>query len=402
MKKRRWSLAWLWACLLFFSAASSPSVLIGAGGKPETGFMVLSNGSIYNYVYNGDKTFTLKSTATAKERFEHYATCSGSLYSFSPLMGDIVRLDGNLKEAAHVNIKSGGGITEFLGCNDGRLFFLADNAVSVLDAGLQTLAVIALSPEARDGIFPQLAPVDFDTFEGRGYLLVETGDIFVLDVAGRRVVGAVRIAPDDATAPETVRALWLDQDQGTLNVLARKRSETHDAALAAGESRITETETVYTYRLAAMTEKPVATSIYEKRQIYKPYSAAFLDYLKQQNDKGVIVDPIPPYRSDGAPTGNYIGSLSRLIPCVARVFSYNTSALFSEPGFAILKSAGALQPLEVFREDKAGVLWFKVEGKIFFMADDDRQGLLNIYPHTLYYLLDEPVMKATGTRFLAY
>ncbi|MFH1982604.1 MAG: hypothetical protein ABIL58_12245 [Pseudomonadota bacterium] len=403
----RWGRAILWVAIAVALMVSGPAVspVIASAVAPEpteSGFMVFSNGAIHNYVYNRDKTFSLKATAKTQERFENYVTCSGSLYSISPLMGDIVRLDGNFKEAAHLTIKSRGGITEYLGCDGGRLVFLSDNTVMLVDARLQTRASIVLAPEAHGGITPQVTPVDFDTFEGKGYLLAAMGNIFVFDVAGGMTRETVKVASGDTLSSETLRAQWIDPDQRTLNVLARKRSEVHDGALAPDESRIIDTQTVYTYRLEAMRDKPIATNIYEERQIYKPFSEAFLKYMQEQNDKGVIVDPIPPYRPDGAPEGVIISSLSRLTPCTAKVFFHKKGALFSEPGFAILQSAGALQPFEVFKEDKAGELWFKVDGKIKFMTTDIQEGALTIYPHTLYYLLDEPVMKAAGTRFLAY
>ena len=78
-----------------------------------SGFMAFSNGHVYNYSLGPDKKFTLKATAKAKEDFENYATCAGSLFSVNALLGTINKLDADLKESRQITLKAPGRSPDF-------------------------------------------------------------------------------------------------------------------------------------------------------------------------------------------------------------------------------------------------------------------------------------------------
>ena len=366
------------------------------------GFMVFSSGKIHNYILGSDKKFTLKATAKAAEDFEDYATCGGSLFSVNALLGTIVKLDGDLKEAGQIKLKAMGDITRFLGSDGKHLFILAGNRVTALTPELDPAAIIDLEPEKLGSITPVTSPIDFDIHDGKEYLLANTGDIFIIDIDDPKNPTAARIAVIDRERPPELRAQWIDPDTKTLNVLAAIKTEERDPALEPNETRIIERQYVYTYRLEHMGKKPTFTRIYEKRQIYKPFSAEFKNYMQQQNDSGVIIDPIPPYRPDGQPWGAYISKLSKATPCVADVFFQEKGVLIHGSDFVILESEGRVQKLEVFRDIKTEAFWFRQKGKVNFIYTDPQQWILHIYPHILYNLLDEDVMKAKDVQFLEY
>jgi len=366
------------------------------------GFMVFSNGSIYNYALGPDKKFTLKATAKAGEDFENYAACGGSLFSVDALLGTIVKQDGDLKEAKQIKLKSPGDITRFLGSDGKHLFFLAGNRVTALTPELDPAAIIDLKPEKLSSITPVISSIDFDIHDGKEYLLANTGDIFIIDINDPKNPVAARIAVIERDRPPELRAQWIDPDTKTLNVLAAIKTEERDPALGPDETRIIERQYVYTYRLEHMDKKLSATKIYEKRRIYKPFTAEFKDYMQQQNQSGVIIDPIPPYRADGEPWGVYISKLSKGTPCVADVFFQEKGVLVHGADFVILESEGRVQTLEVFRDIETEALWFQHKGKVNFIYRDPQQWILHIYPHILYNLLGEDVMKAKDVQFLAY
>lgn len=366
------------------------------------GFMVFSNGYIYNYTLGPDKKFTLKATAKAGEDFEDYATCGGSLFSVNALLGTIVKLDGDLKEAGRIKLKTTGDITRFLGSDGKHLFILAGNRVTALTPEIDPAAIIDLKPETHDSITPVISPIDFDIHDGKEYLLANTGDIFIIDINDSKNPTAAKIAVIDKGRPPELRAQWVDPDTKTLNVLAATKTEERDPALEPNETRIIERQYVYTFRLEHMGKKPTATRIYEKRQIYKPFSAEFKNYMQQQNDSGVIIDPIPPYRPDGQPWGVYISKLSKATPCVADAFFQEKGVLIHGADFVILESEGRVQKLEVFRDIKTEAFWFQHKGKVNFIYTDPQHWILHIYPHILYNLLGEDVMKAKDVQLLAY
>ncbi|MEW6673143.1 MAG: hypothetical protein AB1427_15670 [Thermodesulfobacteriota bacterium] len=365
------------------------------------GFMVFSGGKIHNYVLGADKKFTLKAVAKAEEDFEDYAACAGSLFSVNGLLGTITRLDGDLKETGRITLKTPGDVTRLLGSDGSYLFVLANNRVTALTPALDTAAAIDLKPETLGGITPVISPLDFDMHEGRQYLLANTGDIFITDISDPKNPTAVRITVIDRERPSELRALWIDPDTKTLNVLAAIKTEEHDSALEPGETRIIERQYVYTYRLENMGQKPAAARIYEKRQIYKPFTREFLNYMHQQNQSGVIIDPIPPYRPDGVPWGAYISKLSKGTPCVADVF-FQEKGLLGGFDYVILEGEGRLQKLEIFRDIKTDVLWFQHKGKVNLVYTDPQRWILHVYPHILYNLLGEETAKAKDARFLAY
>jgi len=387
---------------VFMIAALPAFAQLKPAENSTKGFMVFSNGTIYNYTLGPDKKFTLKATTGAKEKFEDYATCAGSLFSVDALLGTIVKLDGGLKEARQIKLKAPGDITRLLGSDGKYLFILADNRVTALTPELDPAAVIDLKPETHGSITPVVSPVDFDTHDGKGYLLANTGDVFIIDIHDPKNPTAARIAVIDRDRPPELRAQWIDPEAKTLNVLAAIKTEERDPALAPDETRIIERQYVYTFRLENMGKKPSATRIYEKRQIYKPFTAEFKNYMQQQNDRGVIIDPIPPYRSDGDPWGIYISKLSRGTPCVADVFFQEKGVLVHGSDFVILESEGRVQTLEVFRDVATEAFWFQHKGKVHFIYTDPQRWILHIYPHVLYNLLGEDVMKAKDVQILAY
>ncbi|MDF1590374.1 MAG: hypothetical protein P1P89_02570 [Desulfobacterales bacterium] len=366
------------------------------------GFMVFSKGYIHNYTLGADKKFTLKATAEAGEDFEDYAACAGSLYSVNALLGTIVKLDGDLKEAVRIKLKAPGDITRFLGSDGKYLFILADNRVTALTPELDPVAAIDLKPEKLGNITPVISPIDFDIHDGKEYLLANTGDIFIIDINDPKNPVAARIAVIDRDRPPELRAQWIDPDTKTLNVLAAIKTEERDPALAPNETRIIERQYVYTYHLENMDKKPSATSIYEKRQIYKSVTGEFMDHMQQQNQNGVIIDRMSPYRPDGEPWGVYISKLSKGTPCVADAFFQEKGVLVYGADFVILESEGRVQTLEVFRDIETEALWFRHKGKVNFIYRDPRRWILHIYPHILYNLLGEDVMKAKDVQFLAY
>lgn len=98
--------------LTAFAQAKPPEV-------SRNGFMVFSGGKIHNYVLGADKKYTLKAVAKAGEDFEDYAACDGSLFSVNAILGTIIRLDGDLKEAGRITLKPTGDIARMLG-SDGK------------------------------------------------------------------------------------------------------------------------------------------------------------------------------------------------------------------------------------------------------------------------------------------
>lgn len=375
-------------------------LLIGSAQAAEParhGFLVFSADGVASYMQEAKGKLRLQGKMSAGS-IDEFATKDGRIYHLHMLLGRVTELGADLKPLREASIKSRTDVPYWLGAWDKGLLVLNDNAVVYLDADLKQVALLPLQPRRHDDITPALNPQDFDAWEQRGYLLANTGELFIipldLPISAEPLAPALRAG--DGYSPD---AQWIDPADKTLNIIGKTQREEQDAKLEPGEFRIIKEQVVYTYDLNNFGATALSKVVHEEREIHEPVR---LDFDDDECPDGMIIDRRPPYRPDGPDKGTYIGILSRTTPAYAEAFEEREDMGLSDRTIVRLKSRGRYDKQELFRETQEGPLWFKSEIGARYIESDMEEHVLRLQPAPYGKLKALPELRGVYFKALSY
>lgn len=384
------------------SLAAIVAFLASPAAADVHGFAVFADTATYSYAFAG-KDLRLAATGRRLDPKDH-ASCAGRLFGVESFSGEVYRLGPDLKEDRRAALGRPRELTRLLGCDGRRLYAFQDNAVFAFDAELKPAGHVVLEPQTHGDIVPSLAPDGFVTFEDRAYLLAtNSGEVHAIERAGPESLTAKRLPRDPAGG--YLKALWVDPDGRTLNVLGERRDEERTPDLAPGETRIIERQLVQTYALDDLAKAPALAPIHEERRIHTPYPPGFLEGIERKNAQGIIIDYPPPERPEGRPTGVKILRLSATVPSYAIAVVRPTDGKdrgFDPQELVVLRGAGRIEPVERLREPKHGAFWVKRGAEIFIVRESLGRRGLDLQPREFLKLLDQEHAPDFGDEALAY
>lgn len=384
------------------SLAAVVAFLASPAAAAVHGFVVFAGTATYSYALEG-KGLRLVATAPRLDARDHWA-CAGRMFGVENFAGRLYRLDDDLKKDRTAELGHPRELTRLLGCDGRRLYAFQDNAVFALDAELKPAGRVVLEPGKRGDIVPSLAPDGFVVFEDRAYLLAtNSGEVHAIDLKDPEHATSKRLPR--APAGGYLKALWVDPDGRTLNVLGERRDEERTPELEPGETRFIDRQLVQTYALDDLAKAPALTPIHEERRIHKPYPPGFLDGIERKNARGIIIDYPPPERPEGRPTGVKILRVSATVPAYAIAVvrpKDGEDRGFDPQALVVLRGAGRIEPLERLREPKHGAFWFKRGTEVFIVRESLGRRGLDIQPREFLRLLDQERAPDFGDEVLAY
>lgn len=361
------------------------------------GFLVFSPDGVASYTQEAKGKLRLQGKMSSGS-IDEFATRDGRIYHLHMLLGRVTELGADLKPLREAAVRSKTDVPYWLEAWNEGLLVLNDNAVVYLDADLKQVARLPLQPRRHDDITPALNPQDFDAWEQRGYLLANTGELFVipldLPISTEPLAPALRAG--DGYSPD---AQWIDPADKTLNIIGKTQREEQDAKLKPGEFRIIKEQVVYTYDLNDLGATALRNVVHEEREIHEPVR---LDFDNGERPDGMIIDRRPPYRPDGPDKGTYIGILSRTTPAYAEAFEEREDMGLSDRAIVRLKSRGRYDKQELFRETKEGPLWFKSEIGARYIESDMEEHVLRLQPVPYGKLKVLPELRGAYFKALAY
>ena len=384
----------LLALILITSISSAPAA---EPARARHGFLAFSSDGVANYTQDAKGKLRLQGKMSSGS-IDEFATKDGRIYHLHMLLGRVTELGADLKPLREVAVKSKTDVPYWLGEWDKGLLVLNNNAVVYLDADLKQVAFLQLQPRRHDDITPALNPQDFDAWEQRGYLLANTGELFIipldLPISVEPLAPALRAG--DGYSPD---AQWIDPADETLNIIGKTQREEHDAKLKPGEFRIIKEQVVYTYDLNNLGAAALRNVVHEEREIHEPVR---LDFDDGERPDGMVIERRPPYRPDGPDKGTYIGILSRTTPAYAEAFEEKEDMGLSDRAIVRLKSRGRYDKQELFRETKEGPLWFKSEIVARYIESDMEEHVLRLQPVPYGKLKALPELRGVYFKALAY
>lgn len=384
----------LLALILITSISSAPAA---EPARARHGFLAFSSDGVANYTQDAKGKLRLQGKMSSGG-IDEFATKDGRIYQLHMLLGRVTELGADLKPLREVAVKSKTDVPYWLGAWNKGLLVLNDNSVIYLDADLKQVAFLQLQPRRHDDITPALNPQDFNAWEQRGYLLANTGELFVipldLPISVEPLAPALRAG--DGYSPD---AQWIDPADETLNIIGKTQREEHDAKLKPGEFRIIKEQIVYTYDLNNLGAAALRNVVHEEREIHEPVR---LDFDDGERPDGMVIERRPPYRPDGPDKGTYIGILSRTTPTYAEAFEEKEDMGLSDRAIVRLKSRGRYDKQELFRETREGPLWFKSEIGARYIEGDMEARVLRLHPAPYGKLKALPELRGVYFRALAY
>lgn len=369
-------------------------VLLCAPASAEThGFIVFSSAATQNYALGPGLTVHLAATGP-KMRPENSVVCAGRLFGVHPLLDTLTRYGTDLKEDASVAVGPVREVTYLLGADDRRIFVFFDNTLAVYDTDLKPLGRVPLEAERRSQTVPVISPDGFRVFEGQAFIMASnTGDVFMVEL---KDLSWRRLDLDGNGEAGKLRALWVDPDARTLDVLdARRREE-----FAAEGKRVIKGDYTQTFALKDLAGKPTLTRLYEEREIHEPQSLDLggdegPEYI-QRRERGPI------HRAEVPPVGMKIGVMSTTNPSIAEAMEYGPgTGDFPARSLVVLRSAGRAERLESFRDKTLGVDWFQRGGSTRFPHGSFESGNLQILPKEFSLVLGQQP-EAARDAVLAY
>ncbi len=384
----------LLALLLITCVNSAPAA---EPASASHGFLVFLPDGVASYAQGAKGKLRLQGKMSSGS-IDEFATRDGRIYHLHMLLGRVTELGADLKPLRNVTVKSRTDVPYWLGAWDKGLLVLNDNAVVYLDADLQQVALLPLQPRRHDDITPALNPQDFDAWEQRGYLLANTGELFIipLDLPTSVEPRAPALHAGDGYSPD---AQWIDPADKTLNIIGKTQREEQDAKLEPGEFRIIKEQVVYTYDLNDLGAAALRNVVHEEREIHEPVR---LDFDDGARPDGMIIDRRPPYRPDGPDKGTYIGILSQTTPAYAEAFEEKEDMGLPARAIVRLKSRGRYDKQELFRETREGPLWFKSEIGARYIESDMEEHVLRLQPVPYGKLKALPELRGVYFKALAY
>lgn len=370
---------------------------VGAAlAAPQHGFLIFSSHGVASYAQNEKGELSLAGKSTSGDS-DDYIAANGRIYYLHKLLGRVSELGADLKPLRETTVKSKADVPYWLGLWDDGLLILNDNTVIYLDADLNEVARLPLEPRRYDQITPALNPQDFDTWDHRGYLLANTGEVYIIPLqrplSTAPLLPALRAA--DGISPE---AQWIDAADKTLNLMAKEEREEQDVKLKAGEFRVIKEQVVYTYALNDLAAPARRSVVHEERQIHEPRSLDFDDGERP----GMIIDRRPPYRSEGKDKGTYFGIVSRTTPAYAEAFEEKPGQVMPQRRIVRLKSRGRYERMNLYRSSDEGPLWFRDKSGRRYVEDDMEEHVLRLLPEPYEKLKALPELREVYFSTLAY
>ncbi len=385
---------------ILLAALLISSIDFALADKPaleQHGFLVFSTSGVSNYALQSKGGLRLLGVASSG-RIDEFITAGGRIYRMDMLLGTVSELGMDLKPLHEGTVKSKTGIPYWLGIWDKGLLALSDNAVIYLDAELNEVARTSLEPRRYEQITPVLTPTDFDVGEHSGYLLVNTGELFVIPLEQPTSESPLTAAfcAEDGVSPDKQ---WLDPADRTLNLLANIQKEERDARLKPGEWRVIKQQIVLSYDLKDLHAPSIRTVVHEKREIHAPIPSDFHDHDRQD---GMITERLPPYRLEDPGKGTYIGIISRATPAFAEVFEEKGRGTIWHRAIARLKSHGRYEIQTLSRDTQDGSLWFDSEAGQRYIDSDLAMHVLRLHPEPYGELLALPDLRGIYFKTLNY
>ena len=370
-----------------------PALATAPTTPQQHGFLVFSASGILNYVFNPKDALRLEGKASSG-RIDEFITMGGHIYQINSVHGSIDELGADLKPLRERALNSKADSPHWLGVWDGGLLVFSDNAVIYLDAALREVARLHLNTRRYGQITPVLKPMDFDVYEHLGYILTNTGEVFVIPLTEPKSVEplSAMLHTDEGISPD---GQWIDLDDQTLNLIAT-HNKNHGAVITREggvikEQVITE-QVVFTYDLKDLHAPVFQTVVYEKRE--------FLDINGCIGAEGMKLD-CSPYSPDGVAKGAYIVKISRTMPAYAEVIEEKDRLSLMSYEIVRLKSRGRYDVV-LWQEMKKTPLWFLSKEGRRYIERDREDNVLRLQPESYQRLIELPELHGSYFKVLAY
>ena len=371
--------------LLWLTAA----LAAGLGGAGAEGFLVF-DGTVTNYAPDAQGKLAVVGTLRSGDIDDFFAA-HGRIYHLEKLLGRAIELKADLTPRREASVKSQRSVPEWVGAWDKGVLVFCDNAVVYLDEELKELGRTALEPRDSGDITPVLQPKVFAAFDGSGYLLVNTNQVFVLPLGKP---GKAPLRPEVTVGYElSLVGLWLDPKDHTLNLLAATREEK--------PPRVVKQQRVLSYGLYELDKAPRSAVVHEKVEVHQPpRRVSLVDEDDAHRRGGIIEERMPPYRTESS-SGTYIGIRSRTTPAYAETFAEGGTGLRPR-GISRLSTLGVLETAEVYRDGEDGPLWLMEGERRLYIEPDMIELVVRLQPASYGELTLQPGLRRHYFKTLAY
>lgn len=370
---------------LFWLAAA---LAAGLGTARAEGFLVF-DGTVTNYAPDARGKLAVAGTLRSGDIDDFFAA-HGRVYHLEKLLGRAIELKPDLTPLREAAVKSKTGIPEWIGAWDKGVLVFCDNAVVYLDEELKEAGRTALAPRKSGDIVPVLRPTVFAAFDGSGYLLVNTNQVFVLPL-GKPGKGTLR--PEITVDYElSLVGLWLDPKERTLNLLATTRDEK--------PPRVVKQQRVLAYGLYELGKAPSSAVVHEVVEVHEPRSLRPKDEDDGQGREGLVFERMPPYRKETS-SGTYIGIRSHTTPAYAETFAEGGKGLRPR-SISRLRTLGVLETAEVYRDGEDGPLWLMEGERRLYIEPDMAERVVRLQPVLYGALALQPGLSKHYFKALAY
>lgn len=358
------------------------ALLTGLGTARAEGFLVF-DGTVTNYAPGAQGTLAVAGTLKSGDIDDFFAA-HGRIFRLHKLLGRAVELKPDLTPLREAAVKSATGVPEWIGAWDKGVLVFCDNAVVYLDGDLKEAGRTALEPRKSGDIVPVLRPTVLAALDGRGYLLVNTNQVFVLPL-GTPEKGPLR--PEITVGyDQSLVGLWLDPADRTLNLLATTREEE--------PPRVVKRQRVLAYGLADLGKAPRSAVVHEVVEVHEPRGLS-----PTNGADGVIYERMPTYRTETS-SGTYIGLRSQTTPSYAETFAEGGEGLPAR-SISRLGTLGRLESAELHRDLDGGTPWFEEGGRRLYVEPDMTGHTLRLQP-ALYGALTSQPARPQYFKTLAY
>lgn len=360
----------------------------GLGIARAESFLVF-DGTVTNYAPDAQGRLALAGTLRSGDIDDFFAA-HGRVYHLDKLLGRAIELKPDLTPLRVAPVKSKTSVPEWIGAWDKGVLVFCDNAVVYLDAAMKEAGRTVLEPRKSGDITPVLQPKVFATLDGRGYLLVNTNQVFVLPL-GKPGKGPLR-PQVTVDYDQSLVGLWLDPKERTLNLLATTRDEK--------PPRVVKQQRVLAYGLSALNKAPRTAVVHEVVEVHEPRSLRPKDEDDGQGREGLVFERMPTYRKETS-SGTYIGIRSHTTPAYAETFAEGGKGLRAR-GISRLGTLGLLEAVEFHRDVEGGETWFEEGGRRLYIESDMTQRVVRLQPARYGALVMQPGLRPHYFKALAY
>lgn len=361
-------------------------VAAGPGAARAEGFLVFDQG-VVNYAIDAQGKLSVAGSRKSGD-IDDFFGAHGRIYHLEKLPGRAVELNADFTPRRSAPMKSETGVPEWVGAWDEGVLIFCDNAVVYLDVELKEIARTALEPRKSGDITPVLRPEGFAAFEGSGYLLVNTNQVFVLPL---RKPGEGRLRPDiTVDYDQNLAGLWVDPSERTLNLLATVRTE--------DPPRVVTRQRVFAYGLRGLGEDPRSAVVHERVEVRTRRRIGLEDDARGRD--GIVEERMPPYRKESS-SGTYIGIRSQTTPAYAETFAEGGEGL-PVRRISRLGTLGKLESVEVRRDFDGGPLWLDEGGRRLYIEGDMMGRIVRLHPALYGALAAQAGLRPYYFKALAY